>query len=195
MFLLATLLCGCDRIYSLPLAVKEAPPRGLSEPYKQAVRHIEDGECDKAWKTVWPLVKKNDHGAVRFLAEALRGGMTPPGDVSRSDRTQNRHWLVLFIYATLSDAEFALNAQAPAGRIRDLVPTLISNLAPGAAAQPVSACYASAESATVCQKLAVSAGIVPQLDRYVRETDVEERNGGSPAFCPIEYTPPRLPAR
>lgn len=185
-----------ERIYSLPFRLKQLDAQS-SEPsgptwFVNAWRLIKEEKCEEAWRLAWPVARRGNHDATRFIAEALLGGMQIPSPLNQSKGQNNYNILHFFAYGSLSNRVANLGMSVSTRQLMITASAIMSKLDQSAASQKVAACFATRDSPFVCLALAREAGIVRNFDDFAREFDRSTKKGFRPD-CPYNRSPSRIP--
>jgi hypothetical protein len=139
------------------------------------------GKCNDAWRIAWPLVKNGDEDALLFvLGVMFFTRLVPPGHKALAYASKDKDYLTLAVFAAAIREK--RGAAENANWIRKDIPIWIKQIGSlGPAGERVSQCYESKNSFRECSALALSLGVVPPLDEFVRQ--FEARAGDSEAIC------------
>jgi hypothetical protein len=183
-------LAGCHVPRALFISAAEVSGDGWSEPFRKALAAIKNQDCEAAWNTIWPLTKSGDVDAIKFLAETLRGGLTPPGEYRPSRELWDRYWLTIFVYATLSDKEFRLSSDISDERIQALTPRVIRHIRSDSEGERVAECFESTLAPKECVQLAIKLNVVSQFSVFWTEAETAVSESNQKAICLSSFNLP-----
>lgn len=152
--------------------------------FQQATEAYRRGDCDTAWKLMWPLAREGKYEAIYFLSAVVTNGrVIPPGRADSSQRVLIWHMLTLSAY-TAAGPEGPKPFQGYPNRwARNDIPIFIRRLSFGAAGDEVSECYRSTRALKECLDFAIAKGVVEPFASYVAKVDADVQTGPSDAIC------------